>query len=96
MNPPTTTIDESICDILLSLFKLPQYLQVAKNIFQNILTEVGVGMVGWTNFGITRILFFVVGVIASVISYYICWVWLIRIHFQIINFYIYMVQFFKM
>jgi hypothetical protein len=34
------------------------------------------------------------GVIASVISYYICWVWLIEIHFQIINFNIYMVQFF--
>jgi hypothetical protein len=38
--------------------------------------------------------FFIIGVIASVISYYICWVWLIGTHFQIIDFTIYMVQFF--
>ncbi len=42
----------------------------------------GVGMVGWTNFGITMVLFFAVGVITSVISYYICWVWLIWTHFK--------------
>jgi hypothetical protein len=30
--------------------------------------------------------FFLVGVIANVMSYYMCWVWLIRIHFQIIDF----------
>jgi hypothetical protein len=40
--------------------------------------------------------FFAVGVIASVIYYYICWVWLVGTHFQIIDFNIYMVQFFLM
>jgi hypothetical protein len=35
-------------------------------------------------------------VIASVISYYICWVWLIGTHFQMTNFNIYMVQYFLM
>jgi hypothetical protein len=30
--------------------------------------------------------FFIVGEIASAMSYYICWVWLIGIHFQIIYF----------
>jgi hypothetical protein len=36
------------------------------------------------------------GVIANVISYYICWAWLIGTHFQIIYFNIYMVQIFVM
>jgi len=40
--------------------------------------------------------FFAMGVIANVISYYICWAWLIVTHFQIIYFNIYMVQFFVM
>jgi hypothetical protein len=56
----------------------------------------GVGMVGWTNFGVMGVIVFAVGVITSVISYYICWVWLIGTHFQIIDFNIYMVQFFVM
>ncbi len=56
----------------------------------------GVGMVGWTNFGIMGVFFFPVGVIANVIFYYICWVWFIGTHFQIIYFNIYMVQFFVM
>jgi hypothetical protein len=43
----------------------------------------------WCHGGI----FSIMGLIASVISYYICWVWLIRTHFQIIDFNIYMVQF---
>ncbi len=47
-------------------------------------------------FGITGVPFFVMGVIANVISYYICWAWLIGIHFQIIYFNIYMVQIFVM
>jgi hypothetical protein len=38
--------------------------------FSNRLSDVG--MVGWTNFGVTKVTFFVVGVIASVIYYYIC------------------------
>jgi hypothetical protein len=48
-------------------------------------------MVGWTNFAIIKVFFFAVGVIANVIFYYICWVWLIWIHFQIKYFNIYMV-----
>jgi hypothetical protein len=55
---------------------------------------VGVNMVGWTNFG--KGIFSTVGVIANVISYYICWVWLIGTRFQIIDSNIYMVQFFLM
>jgi hypothetical protein len=53
-------------------------------------------MVGWTNFGVMGVFVFVVGVVANVIFYYICCVWLIGTHFQIIDFNIYMVQFFVM
>ncbi len=46
----------------------------------------------WCHKGI----FFAMAMIANVISYYICWAWLIGTYFQIIDFNIYMVQFFVM
>jgi hypothetical protein len=42
----------------------------------------GVGMVGGTNFGVMGVFIFLMGVIANVIFYYICWVWLIGTYFS--------------